>query len=154
MKIINKDICEADTQYIAHQTNLISVSVSGVAKAIFDKFPYANTYSDRFLRNYVADPNQLGTIEIYQNIINMNAQFYPGKFSNKKVTNNLVDTEKHRQAYFHNCLKHISKIENLQSIAFPYLIGCGLAQGNWNIYYSMLEEFTNNVDAQVYLYKL
>ena len=45
-------------------------------------------------------------------------------------------------------------LENLESIGFPYKIGCGAAGGNWNIYFNLLKMFANKVDAKVKIYKL
>ena len=36
-------------------------------------------------------------------------------------------------------------LPELESVAFPYGIGCGLAGGNWEEYQAMLEEFANMV---------
>ena len=39
--IINQSILEANTKYIAHQCNCITSHSAGIAKRIFDKYPYA-----------------------------------------------------------------------------------------------------------------
>ncbi len=47
------------------------------------------------------------------------------------------------------CIEH-----NIKTIAFPFRIGCGLAQGNWKDYEKMLLDFTmgvNRYDIKVYL---
>ena len=36
-------------------------------------------------------------------------------------------------------------IDGLESIAFPYLIGCGLAGGEWNDYKAAIESFSSMV---------
>lgn len=144
--VINKSILNADEQYIAHQCNCMSKTSAGLAKSLFDKFPYANVYSQR------TSPDKLGTIKIcgdgiYKRyVINMFAQYYPGK---SKYDN---DSVKIRLKAFENCLAQISLINDLESIAFPYNIGCGLAGGDWDAYLGLIEKFslTNNV----YLYKV
>lgn len=141
------NLLDSNTKYIAHQTScMILESCSGVAKSIFNKYPYANCYDNKHIP---------GTIEVCGNedhrlVINIFSQYYPGK------ANNSNDSELLRKQWFHNCLLEISKIEGLDSIAFPYMIGCGLAGGNWTWYYKQLNGFSDYVasKAKVFLYKL
>jgi O-acetyl-ADP-ribose deacetylase (regulator of RNase III) len=129
IEIIKGNLLDAPEQYIAHQVNAISITSSGLANAIFTRFPYADIYTNR---THFDVP---GTIIISGNesqnerlIIQMVAQFYPG-YPMEGASN--LDSYKLRQKYFYKCLSKISKIENLKSVAFPYLIGCGLAGGDW-----------------------
>jgi hypothetical protein len=41
----------------------------------------------------------------------------------------------------------------LKSVAMPYLIGCGLAKGNWNVVAAMIDAEFDNSDIDVVLYK-
>ncbi len=47
LKTINKSLIEADTKYILHQCNCVTINAAGIAKLIFEAFPWANTYSKR-----------------------------------------------------------------------------------------------------------
>ena len=79
IEIVSGDLLEAKEKYIAHACNCITQKSAGTAKAIFDKFPYANTYATR------TEPNVPATIQIMGNgqdqryIINMYSIYYPGK---------------------------------------------------------------------------
>lgn len=76
----------------------------------------------------------------------MNAQIFPGggkRFAHSFEKN--FDDPESRKVYFEICLKLISQIPNLESIAFPYMIGCGLARGDWSSYLKMLENFESEV---------
>jgi hypothetical protein len=84
-------------------------------------------------------------------IINMFGQIYPGK---PKYPKGALDGYNARQMYFLRCLNEILKIENLESIGFNYGIGCGLAGGDWNIYYNLINNFAQKTDAKVVLYQL
>lgn len=45
--------------------------------------------------------------------------------------------------------------ENIKSVAFPYMIGCGLAGGNWETYLGMITDFQKTyADVSVVIYKL
>ena len=50
-------------------------------------------------------------------------------------------------------MKHLKEtVPTNKTIAMPYLIGCGLAGGDWNIVYNIIEK-TLGEDYEVYLYK-
>lgn len=154
MKIINGSILDAKEQFIVHQCNSISNYASGLTKAIFEKFKYANIYSHRPYP-YIAKGDDLpGHIIIRGKIIAVLAQYYPGK----ATENSLLDSSIVREGYFWQCLREIAKIEKLDSIAFPFGIGCGMANGNWEHYKKMIENFEKIVDefhrVDVILYRL
>lgn len=140
--IINQSLLEANTKYIAHQCNCITWQSAGIAKAIFDKFPYANTYKDRI--NGCKDKQ--GTVHILGNefenrlIINMYVQYYPGSPGKADF-----DSYKNRLNYLKQCLNRISYIDNLESIGFPYGMGCRLAGGRQTDYTEILEKFAEHV---------
>ena len=79
LKIINKSLIKADTKYILHQCNCVTKDSAGIAKSIFEAFPWANTYFER------GEPSTKGTIDIRGNglnqrfVINAYVQYYPGK---------------------------------------------------------------------------
>lgn len=149
IKIIKQDLLTIDTKYIAHQCNSLSNKSSGIANAIFQKFPFSDIYSSR---PYPYKPTGFdipGNIQIKGDgkenrfVINIMGQLYPGKpnSSNDSITN--------RENWFKECLIKISKIKDLDSIAFPFRVGCGLAGGNWESYYKVLEEFSENFNVIV-----
>ena len=148
LKIVNGDLTEAKEKYIAHQCNCTTKSVKGLAVAVFGKFPYANIYKDR--RAFGAtEPGKIivcgnGTTQRY--VINMLAQYSGGR--PKKP-----ETYETRAQYFQQCLDQIKQIPDLESIAFPYNIGCGMAKGNWPRYQKMLSDFAAEVGVPVVLYR-
>jgi|SRR6185436_3945389 len=154
IEVISGNILECKERYIAHQCNCLTQHSAGTAKNIFDKYPHANTYKSR------SEPSKLSSIEILGDgidnrfIINMYAQYYPGK---PKYPESKLDGTIARQKYFYQCLLQISKIPNLESIAFPYKIGCNLGGGDWNYYYGVLNNFAifvyNKHNTKVFLYK-
>lgn len=145
---VTGNLLDIDAQYIAHQCNCRSTGSAGLAKQIFQKYPYSDIYKKG------RDHRRMGMIHIARgekNIINMFAQFYPGKSKEDGV-----DTKHERLKSFISCLQKILEIEDLKSVAFPYGIGCGLAGGDWNDYKKILEAFSEkafNKDIKVYLVK-
>jgi O-acetyl-ADP-ribose deacetylase (regulator of RNase III) len=145
IEIITGSIIDSKEKYIAHQCNCVTKNSTGTAKAIFDAFPFANSYENR------EEPDTVGTIKIFGNgvdnryVINMFAQHYPGR---PKFPTSKLDGTKAREEYFHKCLIKISKIPDLESIAFPWKIGCNLGGGDWEYYFGTLKNFERFVNEK------
>lgn len=146
IEIITGDLMFATEKYIAHQTNCVSNgSAGGIARVIFDKYPYADCYSFR------KEDSKPGTIDIMGDgknnryIINMHAQYYPGS---PRYPDSNKDGTMAREKYFHQCLLKIAKIPDLENIAFPWKIGCGIANGVWAHYLGTLTNFANFVETK------
>lgn len=140
LQLVLGDLLEVKTQYLAHQCNCITKTARGLAAQVFDTYPEANVYKKR------SHPSTLGTIQVVGRVINMFAQYEPGAPG--------FETRASRLEAFRKCLVDIEQLPELQSIAFPYGIGCGLARGYWTDYQTVLEEFSSRLpQVQVFLVK-
>jgi O-acetyl-ADP-ribose deacetylase (regulator of RNase III) len=128
---IQGDITEIDCQYIAHQCNALHNRNAGLAAVISKKWPTANIYSGKFAQKN----REAGAIIIRGHVIAMIAQANQGKPS-------ACETAECRQKLFETCLEKISQIPNITQVAFPYKIGCGMAGGNWDLYKSIIEKWS------------
>jgi O-acetyl-ADP-ribose deacetylase (regulator of RNase III) len=151
IKIIDGDLLEAKEKYILHQTNSITNNAGGLALYLFLKYPFADVYKNRIENDVPGTVKVCGNGKDQRYVINAFGQFYPGppKYQG-------IDTAEKRQEYFSQCLQQVSQIENLESIAFPYLIGCGLAKGKWENYLKMIGDFSNMdsmKDVSVIIYR-
>jgi len=152
--VIDKSILEATEDYICHQCNCVSKHSAGVAKAIFDIYPHANVYKGR------VTPSQPGTLAVRRGIlkrgvINMFAQYYPGGPVWGKYDGDYIkDDNVARLKYFRQCLFHMAHELPNYSFAFPWGIGCGLAEGDWGEYITILKNFERYVEGDVTIYKL
>ncbi len=153
IEIVTGDLLDSKEKYIAHQCNCLTENSAGTAKAIFDKWPHANAYARR-----VRDENGVttnidtpGLIAILGNgeneryVINMYAQYYPGR---PKFPKSTLDGVPARQNYFYRCLLRVAKIPNLESVAFPWRIGCNLGGGDWEFYLGTLTLFSKYVEEK------
>jgi O-acetyl-ADP-ribose deacetylase (regulator of RNase III) len=143
LKIVKGDLLDAKEKYIGHQTNVLSNNAGGLALYLFTRFPYANCYKNRRCDDIPGTILVMGNGTTQRYVINMMGQYRPGPPSF-----NAKDNGKVREEYFRSCLVHISKIKNLESIAFPLNIGCGLACGKWENYYKMLTDFSLVVEDE------
>ena len=148
---------------IVQQENCIGCDGRGLADAIAKKLPYGCSYKNRRRMppaNKFAVPDDRstpGTIDVRKPptalsgtnagcpiVINLFAQWgmgAPGKY-NRVSPAPPSDSARTREYWFRDCLHAIAQINPpLESIAFPYKIGCGLAGGNWVAYEAMIFEF-------------
>lgn len=156
IEIITGDLLEAKEKYICHQTNTISTnSAAGIARAIFDKYPYADCYLSR------TEQDKPGTIDIKGDgkenrlIINLMGQVYPGGIRYPKSS---LDGLAARRKYFYSCLLRLAKVPDLESVAFPWRVGCGLGGGDWEGYYlgtirNFSEYINEKQNAKVFIYR-
>lgn len=151
LEIIVGDLFEAKEQYIAHQCNCVMSKSAHLAASMFKRFPYSDVYTGR------KEFDKPGTIKICGDgiaerfVIAMFGQFYPGKV---RYPDSQKDGFKAREGYFLNCLRKISKIKGIETIAFPFGIGCGAAGGNWEKYLEMITLLADKTDIQVKIYRL
>jgi hypothetical protein len=138
----------SEEKYLCHQTNCVGKAgkAKGIAQTIFHHYPYANVYHEDISKN----PGEIliRGDEHHRYVINMCCQRYPGK---PKFSNDTADL---RKIWFQKALQEISEIESLESVAFPYGIGCGYGGGIWSEYAEMLEEFAAHVNAIVVIYQI
>lgn len=160
IQIINGDLLEAKERYLCHQCNCLTTRKAGLAYAIFNRFPYADVYSPRkYLhcapRNLIEgqEPGKIivcGNGKDQRYVVNMFGQLYPGK---PKYPDNPTDNYVARREFFRSCLQALADLPNLESVAFPYGIGCSMAGGNWEEYLADIEKFAESVKVTVVLYK-
>jgi O-acetyl-ADP-ribose deacetylase (regulator of RNase III) len=159
IEFVKGDILDAKEKYIAHQTNSVSNQAAGLAHHIFLKYPYANIYSHRPYPYKATGQDLPGHCVIRGDglkdrlIVAIMGQYFPGS---PKSQTSLLDSSIVREGYFNRCLVELSHMNNIESIAFPKNVGCGLAGGNWTNYLRMLEAFAiglkQNQGARVVVY--
>jgi len=142
LNIVKGDLLISSEKYIIHQTNCVTKKSAGLAKAIFERYPYADIYSTR------TKPDVPGTIIVRGNgkdqryIIAIFGQYYPGI---PKYPTSQLDGEKARQKYFHKALIAVARIPDLESVAMPVGIGCGAVGGNWDYYMGTIINFSKYI---------
>ena len=153
--IVEGDLFESDAKYIVHQCNCVTWRGAHLAKDMFSKFPYSDIYSSRQETGHRDIPGEIiirGNGDKQRYVIAILGQKYPGRpgYSDPE------DDFAHRTRYFFNGLKKIAEIKDLDSVAFPWGIGCGAAGNDWEKYHTLIDRFSDYVKgrATVYIYKL
>jgi O-acetyl-ADP-ribose deacetylase (regulator of RNase III) len=152
--------------HIVHQLNCLTIGTKGLARTIAEKYPWANVYArrKRMQRRYnVATPGTRGvpgeividSVPDAPAVVGFFAQWDYGRASNHRDGRPSVypsycqfddgDSNRNRIVWFKKCLKalavHLQDVVH-PKVAFPHEIGCGLAQGNWDVYRQMIEEWS------------
>jgi O-acetyl-ADP-ribose deacetylase (regulator of RNase III) len=162
LKVIYKygDITDIEVvECIVQQCNCLAVKNHGLSKAISKKYPWSDLYKQRrAVRNrnlaIPEDRGLPGTIEIMKSpqrnipdVVCLLAQWDFG-VGNKRNIEPYKDTKENRQKWFHECMMKLGESE-YQKIAFPFKIGCGLAQGDWKEYLKMIKDMAKTFGKQV-----
>lgn len=154
IEIVTGDLFDSKEKYLCHQCNCVTNKAAHLAQSVFEHYPYADIYSAR------TEPSKPGTIEIRGNgqdqryVIALLGQYYPGK---SKYPQSDLDGQWARKKYFYRSLLRVAQIPNLESVAFPWKIGCGAAGGIWEHYLVTLTNFANYIEdsqgAKVFIYR-
>jgi len=153
IEVIQGDLLKAEEQYICHQCNCVSTGSAGIALQIFTRFPYSDIYTERLDKGVKHNLDELfvrGDGKKERFVINMMSQYYPGR---SMYPDSKKDGIARRESAFGNCLDKIANIPDLESVAFPWKIGCDLGGGNWTKYHRMIKEFAKenpNVKVKIY----
>lgn len=153
--LVGADLFKSNAKYIVHQCNCITWASAHLAGDVFRHFPWADIYTPRKGTDYQDVP---GTILVRGNgqdkrfVIAILGQFYPGK---PRFPQSAKDGYAARIDYFASGLRKIVELPDLDSISFPWGVGCGAAGGNWEIYHGLIDEFADKVaPAEVTICKL
>lgn len=144
IEIIKCDIFKSNADIICHQVNTFGVMGAGIAAQIKRLFPkvyeayheICNEYKPQQLMGNVLFCNQYAPLEI--------ANF----FSQYDMTTDYNAME--------SCLKAVYNYtkRNNRTVAIPYGMGCGIARGDWNTVYKIIEEIFGKDDVKCLICQL
>nr|GBG35402.1 wsv206-like protein, paralog 2 [Marsupenaeus japonicus endogenous nimavirus] len=149
---------------ICQQCNCVAMKPHGLSKSIADTFgAYTNPYGRRKAQSKniasYATRSDPGTIEICKGVpcvANFFGQYMygkPGEYQHSSWDTNIKDginkdTSRDRELYFEICLNELyeeltTTHTEIDTVVFPYNIGCGPAGGNWTRYEEMISRFAD-----------
>lgn len=148
-KYIVGDITKTELKYIAHGVNAQNKMGSGVAKALYEKFPEVKKeyHLHCVLWSYEKQELLLGQVcPVFindKNIFNLFTQLNYG-YDGKRYVN---------YASIVTCFRTLSNlIPEGEILAIPK-IGCGLAGGDWNIVEQLINDTVGD-DLEIWVYEL
>lgn len=136
---------------ICHQVNCVGAMGAGLALQIKNKWPVVFKHYKDECEIFAKDPNKLlGQVQdtLVSNdlvVANCFGQVYPGR--NGTMTNYLAWNE---------ILDKLNDLSNFFSLElhFPYMIGCGLAGGDWNTMFDKIQRKFGSMKPKVFIHKL
>lgn len=149
---VEGDILKLDTQTaIVHQCHRMGTDAGGITSAIHTRYPYSDIYALRHDPTYV--------IPAYGNIV-VSKPLDPkdgppvisflSKHSGGLPSATGGDSAPMRLEAFKTCLTNLGKWileNNIQMVAFPHMIACGMSGGNWVDYKASITEFAKGVEG-------
>lgn len=145
IKIIDKNILESTEEILCHQVNCRGTMGKGLGLSLRIHFPEVYYSYLMYCQKNKYNKYMLGTIDYVKtrrNIVaNMFAQY---EYGETKCYTDYKALEK--------CFIQLNELN--KSIAIPYGVGCGLAGGDWDIVYGIINEvFKDRDDVVIYRYK-
>ena len=142
--IINGDITKViKSGYILHQVNCMSAMGAGVALALMKKWPQVRSEYIQFSKQAAKPKDLLGQIEYVQveNNLTVINSFTQLGYGNARLSGVSDTNEELLIRNIRNAAKKAAS-ENT-TVAVPYLVGCGLAGGNWQNVYNGIKDLDN-----------
>lgn len=149
LKVIEGNLLDIEEGIIAHQCNCQGVMGSGIAKAIRDKWPVV--FEQYQIRCKMAhgreeiDPRYklLGDMQLVQ--VRRFTEVDDGLYVANIFGQNLYGKES-RKTNYGAASKAIAELSGYKSVQiyFPYLIGCGLGGGDFEVYSEIIEFYIPN----------
>jgi O-acetyl-ADP-ribose deacetylase (regulator of RNase III) len=152
LKFEKGNIVTGNYPVFCQQVNCKGVMGAGLAKQIRSKYhavytEYAELCGEHESKDLLGHNQYVYDLGLNDRVcVNMFAQDGYGR--DKRYTD---------YSAFKSCLDSLAeKLEDLhvESVAFPYGIGCGLAGGDWYIVLGMLKDFANKIKQDVIIVSL
>lgn len=147
VKVKSGNLLKAKEDILVHQVNVDGVMGGGVARQLAELFPYLEKNYSIYAENKENNFGKLFGDVLFYSCIEVPKQIVANVFSQDKRFN--TNYEALRIAF-----KKVKKfaMKNNYTIAMPYGIGCGIANGEWGKVYKIIEDVFN--DYEVMLYRL
>jgi O-acetyl-ADP-ribose deacetylase (regulator of RNase III) len=143
--IIDEDILNATEDIMGHQVNCLGIMGAGVALALRER--YSNLYPSykQFCDNH-SPHDLLGKCHLVKTGSKFTANLF-GQLNYGRRKVRYTDYNALKESMI--ALKEKAMIRKL-SIALPFNIGCGLANGDWNVVELIIEEVFDDYDVTLY----
>lgn len=140
---------QGEVDVVVHQANIYHTFGAGIAKFIKERFPYAYRAD---LNTNEGDRHKLGYFSVG----------LPPKTVDLPVVVNLYSQEGLSPSHTNYDLlyKSLERLRNefeplpVQTIGFPYQMGCGLADGNWQVVEAIIKAVFEDTRFEIVIVKL
>lgn len=148
IRVINGNIFNGTENILCHQTNCIGIMGGGIALQVRNRFPKVFEEYQRCCLNH--EPSQmLGKVQFCDTGIPN--RVIANCFGQERIGSGLQTDYQALEKALQKV--HDAAVDKNWSVSIPYNIGCGLAGGDWNIVYGIIEKIFGNDDVNCVLYK-
>lgn len=140
---------QTDLLAIIHQANIYRTFGAGIARAIRSKFPYAFQADFETIQ---ADEEKIGFFSVGFPPVASNSPFVYNLYSQE----GLAPSHTNYNAMYdglRQIVRHL-QVFNIKRVGLPYQMGCGLADGNWEIVKVIIEQAFAGSGIEVIIVKL
>lgn len=146
IRYITGDILNSNEDIIVQQVNCQNVMGSGLAKALYTKWPVVKTEYHKYCDKFTTPYDLMGKVQYVsigdgRYVANVFAQLNYGRCRHICYTS---------YSHFETCLRSIADRCRSKTIAIPHGIGCGLANGKWEIVSDLIHLYLENLDVVIY----
>lgn len=141
------DILKANENIICHQVNIDGIMGGGLALQIARTYPDVEIKYKKFCRCYNYDYEKLKGNGVIVKIGHL--KFIENCFTQKPN----FDTDYEALEKCFRYLLELCKYHNY-SICIPYMMGCGIANGDWNKVSNILKKLSNEYQINISVYRL
>lgn len=148
----NIDVFKSGAKVFAHQVNCQGVMGAGIAKTVKTLYPRAfSLYKNLCESNRGATKNLLGSCQIVDTgtgvyVANLFGQDEMGRCKRQ------TDYPSLRKSLQY--LRDFLEDREIDTVAMPHGIGCGLAGGDWNIVFEIIKEIFDETDIKCFVCKI
>jgi O-acetyl-ADP-ribose deacetylase (regulator of RNase III) len=141
---------QPDIDVIIHQANLFHTFGAGIARAIKQKFPYA---FEADLQSIYGTEDKLGGFTWGCPEVSGSSPIVVNMYSQTTLSPSHTSYD-----YMYEALTlfvdFIEPFQSVKKVGIPYGMGCGLADGNWEIVKIIIEQAFAESDIEVVIVKL
>jgi O-acetyl-ADP-ribose deacetylase (regulator of RNase III) len=166
IEIIEGNLLESDCTFICHQTNCKRAMGMGIAGQIRQKWPEVYEWYCAFIDEKYQSGQINKSSDLLGEICTQHVLVPKGGFCRNLFVVNFFSQDEYYPRNkchtdydaFRRCCKRLKetikalKPFNSYTIGFPYKIGCGLAGGDWNIVYNIIEDEFKDYNVRIYKY--
>ncbi len=146
------NILDSTEDTLGHQTNCLGIMGAGLAKQIKSKYPNTYLYYKWHCDAYKDKRVLLGTIFITDSNVTLERKIV-NIFGQITINKYARETDYDALLIAFETLEKYCKYNSF-SLALPFKIGCGLANGDWAIVFSLIKKIFENSEVKVVIYKL
>lgn len=156
MKIVYGNLLDFpdNINVICHQANINNTFGAGIANQIRKRYPEAFSADTKAHKNQTAQFGNVSYCKLKNNkfIFNCYGQsLYNKSIAGVPTSYDAVYASLNKTKTILNKIHEITNGKFIPHIGFPYMMGCGLGGGNWEIYKCIIEETIGNTFPYTYV---